>query len=134
MRTTSVARWARLRARPLDDTASKNEAQWSKFAIAPSERKVKHCKSASKAEPLCDNSFKVSAAASVGASVLCTEVSTGHPHPVPATNRANRKGYRFEKPRNHNGFWVFFAPFFKVQFKSYHFTQTTFWEDLNYLP
>jgi hypothetical protein len=27
-------------------------------------------------------SHKVSAAASVGASVLCTEVSTGHPHPV----------------------------------------------------
>ena len=26
--------------------------------------------------------FKVSASASVGASVLCTEVSTGHPHPV----------------------------------------------------
>ena len=24
-----------------------------------------------------------------------------------ATNNANRKRYRFEKPRNHNGFWVF---------------------------
>ena len=30
--------------------------------------------------------FKVLAAASVGASVLCTEVSTGHPHPVTRTN------------------------------------------------
>ena len=31
--------------------------------------------------------FKVSAADSVGASVLCTEVSTGHPHPSSATKK-----------------------------------------------
>ena len=29
----------------------------------------------------------------------------------PATNIANRKRYRFEKPGNHNGFWVFRAIF-----------------------
>ena len=50
--------------------------------------------------------FKVSAPASVGASVLCTEVSTGHPHPSPATNIANRFRYRGRKPGNQNGFWV----------------------------
>ena len=32
--------------------------------------------------------FKVSAAASVGVSVLRTEVSTGHPHPVSHTKKA----------------------------------------------
>ena len=37
------------------------------------------------AEKIQDRWFKVSAAASVGASVLCTEVSTGHPHPSSAT-------------------------------------------------
>jgi len=31
--------------------------------------------------------------------------------PASATNNANRKRYRFEKPRNHNGFWVFCAIF-----------------------
>ena len=39
------------------------------------------------AEKIQDRRFKVSAAASVGASVLGTEVSTGHPHPVPATKK-----------------------------------------------
>ena len=28
-----------------------------------------------------------------------------------ATNNANRKRYRFGKPRNHNGFWVFSCHF-----------------------
>ena len=55
-------------------------------------------------------------------------------NPASATNIANRKRYRFGKPRNHSGFWVFFAPFFKVQFKRYHFPKTTFGEDLNYMP
>ena len=31
--------------------------------------------------------------------------------PVTRTNNANRKRYRFGKPRNHNGFWVFCAVF-----------------------
>ena len=30
--------------------------------------------------------------------------------PASATNIANRKRYRFGKPRNHNGFWVFSYP------------------------
>ena len=38
-------------------------------------------------QSVCANRLGVSAAASVGASVLCTEVSTGHPHPVPATKK-----------------------------------------------
>jgi len=28
----------------------------------------------------------------------------------------------------------FFVPFFKVQFKRYHFPKMTFGEDLNYMP
>ena len=40
------------------------------------------------AEKIQDRWFKVSAAASVGASVLCTEVSTGHPHPSSATKKS----------------------------------------------
>jgi len=39
-----------------------------------------------KAKPLREL-VQVSAAASVGASVLCIEVSTGHPHPSPATKK-----------------------------------------------
>ena len=39
------------------------------------------------AEKIQDRWFKVSATASVGASVLCTEVSSGHPHPSPATKK-----------------------------------------------
>jgi len=31
--------------------------------------------------------------------------------PASATNNANRKRHRCEKPRNHNGFWVFYANF-----------------------
>ena len=42
------------------------------------------------AEKIQDRRFKVSATASVGASVLRTEVSTGHPHPVPATKKTLR--------------------------------------------
>ena len=42
------------------------------------------------AEKIQDRWFKLSAAASVGASVLCTEVSTGHPHPSPATKKCSR--------------------------------------------
>ena len=34
-----------------------------------------------------DAAGSLSAAASVGASVLCTEVSTGHPHPVASTKK-----------------------------------------------
>ena len=68
------------------------------------------------AKRLCDNRFKVSAAASVGASALLTEVSAGHPHPVPATNNANRFRYRRRKVRNHNGFRLF----------SYQFSQLFF--------
>ena len=43
------------------------------------------------AEKIQDRWFKVSAAASVGASVLRTEVSTGHPHPSPATRKRKDK-------------------------------------------
>ena len=32
---------------------------------------------------------------------------------------SNRKRYRFEKPRNHNGFWAFSYPDFQVQTKRY---------------
>ena len=39
------------------------------------------------AEKIQDRWFKVSAAASVRASVLGTEVSTGHPHPSSATKK-----------------------------------------------
>ena len=39
--------------------------------------------------------FKVSAAASVGASVLRTEVSTGHPHPVTRTRKSTSKEVLF---------------------------------------
>ena len=52
------------------------------------------------ANEVCANWFKVSAPASVGASVLRTEVSTGHPHPSPATKNAHRFRYRDRKPRN----------------------------------
>ena len=41
------------------------------------------------AEKIQDRWFKVSAAASVGASVLRTEVSNGHPHPVTRTKNPN---------------------------------------------
>ena len=64
------------------------------------------------AEKIQDRWFKVSAAASVGASVLCTEVSTGHPHPSSATNNANRFKLRCKKSSNHNGYWIFI--FFEV--------------------
>ena len=40
--------------------------------------------------------FKVSAAASVGASMLCTEVSTGHPHTSSATRLSSRNGFRYD--------------------------------------
>lgn len=42
------------------------------------------------AEKIQDRWFKVSAAASVGASVLGTKVSTGHPHPSPATKKISQ--------------------------------------------
>ena len=36
-----------------------------------------------------------------------------------------------QKPQRFLGFFV---PFFKVEFKRYHFPKTTFGEDLNYIP
>ena len=74
----------RLRAHPVDDTASKTKRCGQKLPTLQVDsnfwvpQEVKQTKFAR-----CG--FKVSAAASVGASVLCTEVSTGHPHPAPAT-------------------------------------------------
>ena len=37
--------------------------------------------------------------------------------PARATNIANRKRYRFGKPRNHNGFWVFLCHFSRCNSK-----------------
>ena len=37
--------------------------------------------------------------------------------PASATNIANRKRYRFGKPRNHNGFWVFSCHFSRCNSK-----------------
>jgi len=101
MRSTSVARWVTSRPLAVRDKGSVRKRSGRQMRHAPSERIVGHRKRASKRKAfvrycynkidmsskrsLRDNKFKVSAAASVGASVLCTEVSTGHPHPVPAT-------------------------------------------------
>ena len=74
----------------MGDKASKTKRSGRQMRHAPSERIVGHRKSASKRKAFVRNRFKVSAAASVGASVLRTEVSTGHPHPVPATKKTLR--------------------------------------------
>ena len=51
--------------------------------------------------------------------------------PASATKIGNRKRYRFEKTQKPQRFLGFFLPFFKVKFKRYHFSKTTFGEDLN---
>ena len=78
----------RLRPPPVADTGSKTKRCGRTTRHAPSERVFGHRKRSSEQSSR-DNWFKVSAAASVGASVLCTEVSTGHPHPAPATKNGN---------------------------------------------
>ena len=49
--------------------------------------------------------------------------------PASATNIANRKRYRFGKPRNHNGFWVFYANF-QYEIQKISFPQNDLWGGL----
>ena len=44
-------------------------------------------------------------------------------------NIANRKRYRFGKPRNHNGFWVFYANF-QDEIQKISFPQNDLWGGL----
>ena len=67
--------------------SEQNEAQRSKFIGAPSRNELWVPQGGGEAEDAAY--FEVSASASVGASVLRTEVSTGHPHPVTSTKYNN---------------------------------------------
>ena len=49
--------------------------------------------------------------------------------PLSATNNANRKRYRFEKPRNHSGFGVFCA-IFQGEIQKISFPQNDLWGGL----
>ena len=48
---------------------------------------------------------------------------------VRLANIANRKRYRFGKPRNHNGFWVFYANF-QDEIQKISFPQNDLWGGL----
>jgi len=49
--------------------------------------------------------------------------------PADPTNNANRKRFRFGKPRNHNGFWVFRA-IFQGAIQKISFSKNALWGGL----
>ena len=49
--------------------------------------------------------------------------------PASATNNSNRKRYRFEKTRNHNGFWVF-CVIFQSAIQKISYPQNYLWGGL----
>ena len=50
---------------------------------------------------------------------------------VQLANNANRFRYWRKKSSNHNGYWIFFIPFFQVKLNRYPKPKTAFGEDLN---